>query len=224
MKGIAISGHKPELIIGPFYSKDLGITEELFILHTNEDKSLETLNIVKDQLEKLKVNVIPVKIINIFDFYEVYFTIFNLIKINNIDWINVTAGPGISLVSISLAAQKIKNLKYIYYHESKKNIPGYTDIITMENLNIFTNDKKNIYVPIIINLYNKQNTGLTIEELSKALHKSCSTISRKLNTLINMKFLKFSGSGHGKSKKIFFLTELGIKVYSYSKNWITIEN
>lgn len=224
MKGIAISGHKPELIIGPFYSKELGVTEELFILHTDEDKSLETLGVVKDQLEKLKINVRPIKIINIFDFYEVYFTIFNIIMNNNIDWINVTAGPGIGLVSISLALQKIKNLKYIYYHESKANIPGYTDIITMENLNIFARDKKNLYLSIIKNLDIKQNTGVGIEDLSKILHKSNSTISRKLNILINMNFIKFTGSGHGNSKKIFSLTDLGVKIYNYSKNWTKVEN
>ena len=218
MKGVAIAGHKPELIIGPFYSKDLGITEELFILYTNDNKSLETLNVVEEQLGKFQISLKPIKIKNIFDFYEVYFTIFNLIINNNIDWINVTAGPGISLVSISLAAQKLKNLKYVYYHESKKNIPGYTDIITVADLNIFTSHKKNIYMSIIKTLY--INNGLDIESLSKTINKSNSTVSRELNTLLKMNFIKFTGSGHGNSRKIFSLTDLGIKIYNYSKCWI----
>jgi len=215
MIGIAISGFKPELLIGPFYSKKLDITEQLFILYSEDAKSIQTLNDVTKELVKLNVKVIPVKIKNIFDFYEVYFSVLDLIQKNNIDWINVTAGPGISLVSISTVLGKSKNLRYVYYHESKKNIPGYTDVINSNNIYIFTS-RNNLFIPImkILHIGNK-NTNILY--LSTQLGKSESTVSRRLKLLLDMGFIEFRGTGHGNSKKKFALTELGNMIYEYLK-------
>lgn len=213
MIGIAISGFKPELLIGPFYSKKLDITEQLFILYSDDAKSIQTLNDVTKELVKFNVKVIPVKIKNIFDFYEVYFSVLHLIQKNNIDWINVTAGPGISLVSISTVLGKTKNLRYVYYHESKENIPGYTDVINSNNIYIFTS-RNNLFIPIMKILYNGNNSD-HITDITEILGKSESTISRRLKILLNMGFIKFSGTGHGNSKKKFKLTELGNRIYEY---------
>ena len=215
MHGIGIAGHTPELIIGPFYSKNLCITEKFYILYTEDPKSLETASEVNVILSKLGIDVESVKIKNIFDFYEVYFTTLNLASKKNIDWVNATAGPGIAMIAISLALQYKKDLKYVYYHRAQGNIPATTDVISSHNVYLLTSPNK-MYVTLMEQIYTfNKNKGVYIEQIAKNVNKSQSTISRKFNTLLEMKFIDYVGSGRGNSKKIFTLTSLGIDMLKY---------
>jgi len=225
MRGIAICGFKAQLIIGPIYSNNLGITDELILLYSNNTQSINVLHSVMDQL-KDKINKIQkIEVKDMFNFYELYFTVLNLVNQNDIGWINVTAGPGISLIAISLAISNSKKsnidrVKYVYYHEPRDNRPGQTDIIDPINVDIFNLKKgknsSSLFLKIFAELYNYDTVNeVTIQSLSSKFNKSQSTISRAINTLIEMQFVTFSGSGHGNSRKKFKLTELGKKMSGY---------
>jgi CRISPR locus-related DNA-binding protein len=215
MQGIGIAGYIPELLIGPFYSKNLDITEKFYILYTEEPKSLQTVAEVDEILSKLSVDVKAIKLKNIFDFYEVYFTTLNLASKHNIGWVNATAGPGIAMIAISFALQYRKNVKYIYYHRAQGNIPATTDVISSYNVYLLTSPNK-IYLKVMEQIYTLNgNKGVYIEQIAEKLNKSESTISRKLNTLLEMRFIDYVGSGRGNSKKVFTLTSLGIDMLKY---------
>ena len=66
--------------------------------------------------------------------------------------------------------------------------------------------------------YFNKNKGVNIEQIAKIFKKSQSTISRKFNILLEMRFINFVGSGRGNSRKIFTLTQLGIDMLKYINN------
>ncbi len=218
MQGIGISGYTPELLIAPFYSKNLDITEKFYIMYTEDPKSTETVMSVDKALSKLGIDVEAIKINNIFDFYEVYFTTLNLAYKSKIGWINATAGPGIAMIAISFALQQRRDIKYVYYHKAVENIPATTDVISSHNIYLFTSTN-NIYGKLMEQIYYvNKNEGVNIEQIAKIFMKSQSTISRKLNILLEMRFITFVGSGRGNSRKIFKLTQLGIDMLKYINN------
>lgn len=225
MRGLAICGFKPQLIIGPIYSDKLVVTDELVLLYTDNKQSIDVYNTVVSNLHDKINSIIGKKINDIFNFYELYFTVLNIIKDKNIDWINVTSGPGIALTAISLAISgskksNINRIKYVYYHEPKNNMPGQTDIIDPINVNIFNlkNRKKSntLFFNIFNELYNYSKVrDITIASMALKFKKSQSTVSRAINLLIEMQFVKYSGSGHGNSKKVFELTPCGKNINEY---------
>jgi DNA-binding MarR family transcriptional regulator len=209
--GLAISGFKPELVLGPFYDRELPITKMLILYYTDHGKSISATEKIERKLRDFDILVHKVKIKNIFDFYEVYMNTLEMTKKFNISWVNETAGPGIAISSITLA-MKDRKISYVYFHESAEGRPAYTDIIKSYNLEIF-NKEKTKYMPIIKIIFNK--TLITINDLSRLLSISESSISRKLSILSSMNFISSTGSGRGNSVKEFRLTETGKKVYSY---------
>lgn len=225
MRGIAICGFKAQLIIGPIYSNKLGITDELILLYSNNKQSTNVLNTVIDTLNDKINDIQKIEINDMFNFYEIYFTVLNLANKKEIGWVNVTAGPGVSLIALSLGIlngkkSNVDKVKYVYYHEPKDNMPGQTDIIDPINIDIFNLKKNKKYSDLFFKIFNELYTydtveDITIQSLASKFKKSQSTISRAINTLIEMQFVEYTGSGHGNSKKVFKLTELGKKMNSY---------
>ncbi len=212
MKGIAIAGFKPNLIIGPFFSKNLQDTEKLYLLYTTNKGSMSTFSTVKETLRKLNIEVVPLKVQNIFDFFEVFFSILHIR--NDINWVNTTSGPGIAIGAVVVSLWD-RNIDLVYFHEARENIPGTTDVINVGHLHRFL---ENPFHLILLNCF-KDREKIDIEKLSSLTGKSQSTVSRALTSLKNLGYISNIGVGRGSSKKEFFLTDKGLEIlHRYSES------
>lgn len=171
---ISISGFKHELITKPFLA--IPIRLDFFVmLATLHQKSMETTKKISEFLAFVNVKAITKRIDNIYNFYEIYIALEAIKKEHGLPaWINVTAGPGIAIASLTFFAINNKIPVVSYNDESKA-----TSMINIHNSkNIFIYMNRDIRILELLRVGQK-----SLEELAHELRVSKSTISRKVSSL-----------------------------------------
>lgn len=197
---LALCGFKPGIITSPFASL-IPPVESLFALVTSDPRSIDTYNSVKAVMEGLNIKTVKVHIDDVFNFFEVLVSLESIKKrYGKPRWINVTAGPGIAISSLTLFSIENK-IPVVFYNEDNS-------VTRMVNLGGSKGMFKNVYD-------NKELLKLlwkgskTIDELSVRIGVSNSTISRRLRLL---KSISIINSENVKKKMHVSLTETGRKI------------
>lgn len=194
---ISISGFDFQLITKPFLSI-LAPLDFFVLLATKHEKSRETVKSVTKFLDYVNVKTIIKEINNIYDFYEVYIALESLqTAYGTPSWINVSAGPGIAISSLTYFSinNKVKVVSYDRENNMTQSIEVY------DSKKIFAYMKNGIR--ILKALQNKQKS---LEELSVELGISKSTVSRKISAL---KSVSLVGTIWNKRELVAFLLPAG---------------
>jgi CRISPR locus-related DNA-binding protein len=171
---IAISGFQPELIIKPFLRVRIPL-DELILIVTKNSKSIETADSVKKVLAFNNVECTLSPINDIFNFFEVFVNLEILFeKKGKPKWINVSAGPGIAISSLTFFSIS-HNIPVVFYNRENDKT-SMVDISKSKDL--FRNARRNLNILKLI-----ENNPLLLEEISKKLGLSKSTISRRISLL-----------------------------------------
>ena len=171
---IAISGFQSELIIKPFL-RVRNPLDELILIVTNNSKSLETADAVKNVLAFNNVKCMLLSVNDIFNFFEVLVNLEILLEKNGKPkWINVSAGPGIAISSLTFFSIT-HNIPVVFYNRENDKT-SMVDISKSKDL--FRNAKKNLNILKLI-----ENNPLLLGEISDKLALSKSTISRRISLL-----------------------------------------
>ena len=113
---IAISGFQPDLIIKPFL-RMLEPLDELVLLITKTQKSIETAHNVSSFLAFANVKCSIIELNDVFNFFEVLVTLESLLETRGKPlWLNVSAGPGIAISSLTYFAI-IHEIVVVYYNK-----------------------------------------------------------------------------------------------------------
>ena len=171
---IAISGFQSELIIKPFL-RVRNPLDELVLIVTNNPKSLETADAVKRVLAFNNVECTLLPVTDIFNFFEVFVNLEILFeKKGKPKWINVSAGPGIAISSLTFFSIT-HNIPVVFYNRENDKT-SMVDISKSKDL--FRNARKNLNILKLI-----EKNPLFLEEISNKLGLSKSTISRRVSLL-----------------------------------------
>ncbi|MEM0134268.1 MAG: hypothetical protein QXU18_03455 [Thermoplasmatales archaeon] len=171
---IAIAGFQPELIIKPF-TRMLEPLDKMSLLITQNSKSLETAEKVRTYLAYANVNCDYVKIEDIFNFFEVMVTLETLFTFNGKPlWINVSAGPGIAISSLTFFA--IKHDITVVFYNKENDKTSKVEISKSQDLFKKVEDKIELLRLIM-------NENLSLIDLSRRLKISKSTASRRVKLL-----------------------------------------
>ncbi len=171
---IAISGFQSELIIKPFL-RVRNPLDELVLIITNNPKSLETADAVKRVLAFNNVECTLLPVTDIFNFFEVFVNLEILFeKKGKPKWINVSAGPGIAISSLTFFSIT-HNIPVVFYNRENDKT-SLVDISKSKDL--FRNARKNLNILKLI-----EKNPLFLEEISNKLGLSKSTISRRVSLL-----------------------------------------
>ena len=171
---IAISGFQSELIIKPFL-RVRNPLDELVLIITNNPKSLETADAVKRVLAFNNVECTLLPVTDIFNFFEVFVNLEILFeKKGKPKWINVSAGPGIAISSLTFFSIT-HNVPVVFYNRENDKT-SLVDISKSKDL--FRNARKNLNI-----LKSIEKNPLFLEEISNKLGLSKSTISRRVSVL-----------------------------------------
>ena len=171
---IAISGFQSELIIKPFL-RVRNPLDELILIVTNNSKSLETADAVKRVLAFNNVECTLLTITDIFNFFEVFVNLEILFeKKGKPKWINVSAGPGIAIASLTFFSIA-HNVPVVFYNRENDKT-SMVDISKSKDL--FRNARRNLNILKLI-----KTNPLFLEEISNKLGLSKSTISRRVSLL-----------------------------------------
>ena len=197
---IAIAGFQPELIIKPFL-KMLEPVDELMLLTTQNVKSKETARQVSSFLDFANVKTRHIEVEDIFNFFEVMVVLENLYKTRgNPLWINVSAGPGIAIASLTFFAIN-HNIMVVFYN---KEIDRTSKVDISNSRNLFKRATRNNDLLKLI-----ESGPQSLEELALKLSVSKSTASRRVKLLkaaslveTNIKNRKMSVSITNTSKKL----------------------
>ena len=183
---ISISGFNHELVIRPFIS--IPVHLDFFVmLTTDNEKSGHTCKKVKEFLSFAKVETVIRRIVNIYDFYEVYIAL-ELIKMEYglPDWINVSAGPGIAISALTFFA--LNNQIPVVSFSVDQNKTSIVDVSNSKNMLKYLENG--------INILEALSSGeKSLTELSKALQASKSTVSRNVSKLEKVSLVKTRISG-----------------------------
>ena len=171
---IAISGFQSELIIKPFL-RVRNPLDELVLIITNNPKSLETADAVKRVLAFNNVECTLLPVTDIFNFFEVFVNLEILFeKKGKPKWINVSAGPGIAISSLTFFSIT-HNIPVVFYNRENDK----TSIVDIsKSKDLFRNARKNLNILKLI-----EKNPLFLEEISNKLGLSKSTISRRVSLL-----------------------------------------
>lgn len=171
---IAISGFQSELIIKPFL-RVRNPLDELVLIVTNNPKSLETADAVKRVLAFNNVECTLLPVSDIFNFFEVFVNLEILFeKKGKPKWINVSAGPGIAISSLTFFSIT-HNIPVVFYNRENDK----TSIVDIsKSKDLFRNARKNLNILKLI-----EKNPLFLEEISNKLGLSKSTISRRVSLL-----------------------------------------
>ena len=171
---IAISGFQSELIIKPFL-RVRNPLDELVLIVTNNPKSLETADAVKRVLAFNNVECTLLPVSDIFNFFEVFVNLEILFeKKGKPKWINVSAGPGIAISSLTFFSIT-HNIPVVFYNRENDK----TSIVDIsKSKDLFRNARKNLNILKLI-----EKNPLFLEEISNKLGLSKSTISRRVSVL-----------------------------------------
>ena len=171
---IAISGFQSELIIKPFLRVRNPI-DELILIVTNNSKSLETADAVKKLLAFNNVECTLLSVSDIFNFFEVLVNLEILLeRKGRPKWINVSAGPGIAISSLTFFSIT-HNIPVVFYNRENDKT-SMVDISKSKDL--FRNAKKNLNILKLI-----EKNPLSLGEISEKLGLSKPTISRRISLL-----------------------------------------
>lgn len=171
---IAISGFQSELIIKPFL-RVRNPLDELVLIVTNNPKSLETADAVKRVLAFNNVECTLLPVSDIFNFFEVFVNLEILFeKKGKPKWINVSAGPGIAISSLTFFSIT-HNIPVVFYNRENDKT-SMVDISKSKDL--FRNARKNLNILKLI-----EKNPLFLEEISNKIGLSKSTISRRVSLL-----------------------------------------
>ncbi len=207
--GISIAGFKPNLITKPLVHQ-IPVVKTLLLFHTDHENSLSTRKLIKASLPSFGISLEEHEIINIFDFYEIYYAIEYFTQTQGPPlWINTTAGPGLAISALSAYALKQK-VDLLAYDEIKDVVR----LISIEKLKKLQKCR-NRYFPTL------KAIGLevvTLNELINRLSLSRSTLTRQLQMFKKLNLIEITGSGNGYSPYKIKLTEWGSKFISYSEN------
>lgn len=207
--GISLAGFKPALITKPLVHQ-IPTVKTILLFFTDHEKSLATRDAVKASLPSFGITLQEHKIINIYDFFEVYFAgeYFSRTQGSPI-WINTTAGPGLAVSALSAFALK-HNVDLIAYDEINET----ARLISTEKLNNLQKCRKRYFSTLLA----IGDDTCTSNELSDRLSVSKATLSRQFKMFSELDLIEISGSGNGYSPFNIRLTEWGRKFLTYSVN------
>lgn len=203
---ISICGFNSTLIKKPFIAHQ-ELINKLIMLTTNDIRSQDTYKNVSDFLNYLNAEAVPKKINNIYDFYEISITLESIKREYGIPkWINVTAGPGIAISSLTIFAIN-NNIPVLSYSQDKE----LTSII-----DVSASKKMFIYMEKSIKILESLIAGpKTLQELALILNVSKSTISRKV---FNLKKTSFVKTENNKRSMVVSLTEAALCLFTIKNN------
>ena len=136
---VAISGFQPDLIIKPFL-RVLEPLDELVILTTKNQKSIETAHNVGSFLAFANVKCAIVELNDVFNFFEVLVTLERLLETKGKPlWLNVSAGPGIAISSLTYFAI-IHEIVVVFYNKENDKT---TRVEIAKSKELFKNARKN---------------------------------------------------------------------------------
>jgi predicted transcriptional regulator len=198
--GLSFVGFRTDLIIKPFV-RNTPVIEKMILVSTADEKAVKATSEIKKFLSSIDVSYEVILINDAYNFFELYF-IFEKIYYGygRPRWVNVSAGPGIGIIALSMIAV-LHNILMVSY-DSQRDKVIITDVSKLKKVNFY----KNKYFRII------ERIGLgkeTLSELAKDFNTSKSSMSRRLKNLKEFNVVKTSGSGKGYSKMIYELSDFG---------------
>jgi len=206
--GISLAGFKPGLITMPLVHQ-IPTVKTLLLFFTNNEKSIATRDSVKNSLPSFGITLREHKIINIYDFFEVYFAVEYFNQIYGLPlWINTTAGPGLAVSALSTFALR-HNVDLIAFDEMNEK----ARLISTEKLSLLQKCRKK-YLPT---LHAIGEDTCTFKELTEQRSISQATLSRQIKFFKELDLIEISGSGNGYSPYNVKLTEWGRKFIFYSE-------
>ena len=171
---IAISGFQPDLIIKPFL-RVLEPLDELVILITKNQKSVETAHNVGSFLAFANVKCSIVELNDVFNFFEVLVTLESLLETKGKPlWLNVSAGPGIAISSLTYFAI-IHDIVVVYYNKENDKT---TRVEIAKSKELFKNARRNLVL-----LKQLEKLPLTLDDLTSKVDLSKSSVSRRVRVL-----------------------------------------
>ena len=171
---IAISGFQPDLIIKPFL-RMLEPLDELVLLITKTQKSIETAHNVSSFLAFANVKCSIIELNDVFNFFEVLVTLESLLETRGKPlWLNVSAGPGIAISSLTYFAI-IHEIVVVYYNKENDKT---TRVEIAKSKELFKNARKNLIL-----LKQLENSPLTLDGLASKVVLSKSSVSRRIRAL-----------------------------------------
>ena len=205
--GISLAGFKPALITRPLVHQ-IPMVKTILLFFTDHEKSLATRDAVKASLPSFGITLHEHKIINIYDFFEVYFAVEYLTQIHGLPlWINTTAGPGLAVSALSTFALR-HNVNLIAYDETK----DWARLISTEKLSLLQKCREKYFTT----LRAIRMDTCTLKVLTEQLSISNATLSRQLKIFKELDLIEISGSGNGYFPYNVKLTEWGKKFSFYS--------
>lgn len=201
MYGISLGGHTPELVTKPLIYYNVSKVDDLVILTDYEKKAVDTAEEVKIYLKTYGIKVEVIKVREIFNFHYVFLSVKKIIHDRGKPlWINVSAGPGMAIAALVLAA---KNSDIIYYRES-----GIPRGVIRVNSTMVDRGYAHINKALSTLSLLKQNGQMTFKEITDQFPDlSKATVSRRLSILENLEFITIRGVGRGRNKKEYIVNE-----------------
>ena len=197
---IAISGFQPDLIIKPFL-RVLEPLDELVILITKNQKSVETAHNVGSFLAFANVKCSIVELNDVFNFFEVLVTLESLLETKGKPlWLNVSAGPGIAISSLTYFAI-IHDIVVVYYNKENDKT---TRVEIAKSKELFKNARKNLIL-----LKQLENSPLTLDDLASKVVLSKSSVSRRVRALKSAYLVEIATVNR---KMIVSISETGLKL------------
>lgn len=203
---ISFVGFDSDLILFPIGSQNTPKIDKLLLLFSENKRSAENYEIVKKSIEsRYKVIVEGLICVDILDFYTNFF---QLTKIKNEyglpSWVNLSSGPSPAINSLFYSFLS-DDVIFVFVIRDEKSC--YTFSTNM--LDHFRRNKTNV-LNLLLEMKDKKH--LTIVEMIRIRKTSQATVSRDLNLLLHLGFISSKGSGKGRQKKEFYLSERGMKI------------
>ncbi len=171
---IAISGFQPDLIIKPFL-RMLEPLDELVLLITKNQKSIETAHDVSSFLAFANVKCSIIELNDVFNFFEVLVTLESLLGTKGKPlWLNVSAGPGIAISSLTYFAI-IHEIVVVFYNKENDKT---TRVEIAKSKELFKNARRNLVL-----LKQLEKLPLTLDDLTSKVDLSKSSVSRRVRVL-----------------------------------------
>ena len=171
---IAISGFQPDLIIKPFL-RMLEPLDELVLLITKNQKSIETAHNVSSFLAFANVKCSIIELNDVFNFFEVLVTLENIFETKGKPlWLNVSAGPGIAISSLTYFAI-IHEIVVVFYNKENDKT---TRVEIAKSKELFKNARRNLVL-----LKQLEKLPLTLDDLTSKVDLSKSSVSRRVRVL-----------------------------------------
>ncbi len=197
---IAISGFQPDLIIKPFL-RMVEPLDELVLLITKNEKSMETAHNVGSFLAFANVECSYIELSDIFNFFEVLVTLENLLEAKGKpQWLNVSAGPGIAISSLTYFAILHEIVVVFYNKENDKT----TKVEIAKSKELFKNARKNFVL-----LGQLEDSALTLEDLTYKVGLSKSSVSRRVRVLKSAYLVETTSINR---KMLVSISETGLKL------------